>query len=137
MQLLGGNLSPGGHRWSQDRADESVVPRHGRWSWITEVGLESQWPDVTPTPVLFLEFSLGARSVRVCCAKSLQPCPTLCDPMDYSLPDSSVQDSPGKNTGVGCHALLQGIFPIQGPKPHLLSLLHWQVGTLPLVPPGK
>ena len=35
--------------------------------------------------------------------------------MDYSLPGSSVQgDSPGNNTGVGCHALLQGIFPIQG-----------------------
>ena len=36
-------------------------------------------------------------------------------------------DSPGKNTGVGCHALLQGIFPTQGPKPHFLGLLHWQV----------
>ena len=34
--------------------------------------------------------------------------PTLCDPMDYSPPGSSVhEDSPGKNTGVGCHALLQ------------------------------
>ena len=33
----------------------------------------------------------------------------------YSLPDSSVHgDSPGKNTGVGCHALLQEIFPTQG-----------------------
>ena len=41
-------------------------------------------------------------------------CPTLCDPMDCSLPGSSVHgDSPGKNTGVGCHALLQGIFPTQ------------------------
>ena len=38
-----------------------------------------------------------------------QWCPTLCDPMDCSPPDSSVHgDSPGKNTGVGCHALLQG-----------------------------
>ena len=43
-----------------------------------------------------------------------QSCPTLCDPMDCSMPDSSVlRDSPGKNTGVGCHALLQGIFPTQ------------------------
>ena len=34
--------------------------------------------------------------------------PTLCNPMDYSLPGSSVhRDSPGKNTGVGCHFLLQ------------------------------
>jgi len=46
-------------------------------------------------------------------------------------------DSPGKNTGVGCHALLQWIFPTQGSNPCLLSLLHWQVGSLPLAPPGK
>ena len=40
--------------------------------------------------------------------------------MDCSLPGSSVHgDSPGKNTRVGCHALLQGIFPIQGSKPGL------------------
>ena len=44
-----------------------------------------------------------------------QSCPTLCNPMDCSLPGSSVHgDSPGKNTGLGCHALLQGIFPTQG-----------------------
>ena len=53
-------------------------------------------------------------------AQSLQSCPTLCDPMDYSLPGSCVHgDSPGKNTGVGCHALLQGIFPTQGLNPGL------------------
>ena len=46
-------------------------------------------------------------------------------------------DFPGKNTGVGCHSLLQGIFPTQGLKPLLLCLLHWQAGSLPLVPPGK
>ena len=41
-----------------------------------------------------------------------QLCLTLCDPMDCSLLDSSVHgDSPGKNTGVGYHFLLQGIFP--------------------------
>ena len=34
----------------------------------------------------------------------------------------------------GCHALLQGIFLTQGSNPHLLYLLHWQVGSLPLVP---
>ena len=47
-----------------------------------------------------------------------QSCPTLCDPMDWSPPGSSVPgDSPGKNIGVGCHALLQGIFPTQGSNP--------------------
>ena len=50
-----------------------------------------------------------------------QSCPTVCDPMDFSLPGSSVHgDSPGKNIGVGCHALLEGIFPIQGSHPGLL-----------------
>ena len=41
-------------------------------------------------------------------AKSLQSCPTLCDPIDGSPPGSAVLgDSPGKSTGVGCHFLLQ------------------------------
>ena len=43
-------------------------------------------------------------------------------------------DSPGKNTGVGCHFLLQGIFPTQGWNP---GLLHWQVDSLPLHHLGK
>ena len=48
-------------------------------------------------------------------------CLTLCNPMDYSPSGFSVHgDSPGKNTGVGCHALLQGIFPTQGQNPGLL-----------------
>ena len=46
-------------------------------------------------------------------------------------------DSPGKNTGVGCQALLQAIFPIQGLNPRLLCIPHFQVGSLPLVLPGK
>ena len=49
-----------------------------------------------------------------------QSCPALCDPMDCSPSDSSVHgDSPGKNTGVGCHVLLQGVFPTQGSNPGL------------------
>ena len=42
---------------------------------------------------------------------------------------------PGKNTGVGCHALLQGIFPTQGSNTRVLCLLNWQGGSLPLAPP--
>ena len=58
---------------------------------------------------------------RVCVrAKSLQGCQTLCDPMNCSPPGSFVLgDSPGKNTGAGCHALLQGIFPTQSSNPGL------------------
>ena len=47
------------------------------------------------------------------------------------------RDFPGKNTGVDSHFLLQEIFPTQGLNPHLLHLLHWKAGSLPLVPPGK
>ena len=48
------------------------------------------------------------------CAVTLS-CPALCDPEDCSPPGSSIHgDSPGKNTGVGCHFLLQGIFWTQG-----------------------
>ena len=39
--------------------------------------------------------------------------------------------SPGKNTGLGCHALLQGIFLTQESNPCLLHLLHWQADSLP------
>ena len=49
-------------------------------------------------------------------------------------------DSPGRNAGVGCRALLQGISVTQGLNPHLLRLLRWQVGSLPVAPmanPGR
>ena len=77
--------------------------------------------------------------VHVCVgAKLLQSCLTLCSPMDCSPLGSSVHgDPPGMNTGVGCHALLQGIFPTQELNQHLLCLLHRQVGSLLLAPPGK
>ena len=49
-----------------------------------------------------------------------QSCPTLCDTMNCSPPGSSAHgDSPGKNTGVGCHGLFQEILPTQGSNPGL------------------
>ena len=69
------------------------------------------------------------------CAKLLKLCLILCDPMEpprFLCP----WDSPGKNTGVGCHALLQGSLPDPGWNPCLFHLLHWQAGSL-LLPPGK
>ena len=60
-------------------------------------------------------------TVPTLCVLVTQLYPTLWDPMDCSSPGSSVHgNSPGKNTGVGCHALLQGIFPTQGLNPGLL-----------------
>ena len=55
-----------------------------------------------------------------------QLCPILCPPMEYSLPGSSLHGL-GKNTGVGSHSLLQGIFPTQESNPDLLhcrQILH-------------
>ena len=63
------------------------------------------------------------------------PCLTLCNPGDCNPLGSSVHgDSPDKNTGVGYHALLQGIFQTQG-----LELVSpaLQVDSLPSEPPGK
>ena len=58
-------------------------------------------------------------------AQSLQSCLALCDPMGYSLPGSSVHgNSPDKHTGVGCHALLQGIFLTHGSNLCLSHFLH-------------
>ena len=59
--------------------------------------------------------------LSLCCAVlSRQSCLTLYDPVNCSPPGSSVHgDSPAKNTGGGCHAPLQGIFPTQGLYPAL------------------
>ena len=85
------------------------------------------------TALLLKRFSW--RSDAAAAAKSLQLCPTLCNPMDYSLPGSSIHgDSPGKNTDVGFHALLQGIFLTQGSNS---GLPHCRWILLPSEPPGK
>ena len=65
--------------------------------------------------------------------KSLSHVQLLCDPMDYRPPGSSVHGMfPGKDTGLGCHFLLQGIFLTQGSNSCLLCFLPWQVQSLPL-----
>ena len=54
-------------------------------------------------------------------------------PVVCSLPGSSVHgDFQARILEVGCHVLLQGIFPTQGSNPPFLHLLHWQVDSLPL-----
>ena len=74
-------------------------------------------------PKVWSKIDLGTYMVVLCAVLCLvaQSCPTLCDPMACSPPGSSVHgDSPGKNTGVGCHALLQGIFLAQESNQGLL-----------------
>ena len=68
-----------------------------------------------------------------------------CSVVSDSLPPHGLQparllcpwDSPGRNTGVGCHSLLQGIFLTQGLNPRRFCLLRGQAGSLPLAPLGK
>ena len=65
---------------------------------------------------------LGHRQSKSVLCLVTQSFLTLCNPMDCSPPGTSIHwDSPGKNTGSGCHALFQGIFPIQGSNPGLLN----------------
>ena len=96
--------------------------------------------------VKMVNFMLFVSCVR---AKSLQSCLTLCDPMSCGLPGSSVQGIlqarilkwvamwNGLPCGMGCHAFLQGLFLTQESNFRLFCFLHWQVGSLPVVPPGK
>ena len=69
----------------------------------------------------------------MCVCSVVQSCPTLCNPTRLFCPC----DSPGMNTGVGCHALLQGIFLTQGLNSHLLYLLHCQVAVVVKNLPAK
>ena len=71
--------------------------------------------------------------LTLCCCLVVQSCLTFCDLMDSSPPGSSDHgDSPGNNTGVGCHALLQCIFLTQGSNLNLLCLPHCRQILYPL-----
>ena len=121
------------------------------WPWV----ILTPWPGIEATPpalegeVLTTGPPGKPPSSSVFCAVSYKPlycdmpklatyaesCPTLCGPMDYSLPSS--WNFSRQEYWSGCHSLLQGIFLTQGLDPRLLRLLHWQAGSLPLAPPGK
>ena len=62
------------------------------------------------------------------CAKSRQPCPTLCDPMDCSPPSASVCGILQARILSGLPCPPSGIFLTQGLNPSLWRLLHWQGG---------
>ena len=69
------------------------------------------WPFDTGVDVCSCHLSV---SCGVLCSVA-QSCQSLCYPMDCSPPGSSVHgDSPGKNSEVDCHAILQVIFPTRG-----------------------
>ena len=118
---------------------QPVHPKRDQ-SWIfigrTDVEAETSvlWPpDAKSRLIGHWEFTVGNVLLVRCCSvmpnllqpHGLWPARLLCP-----------WDSPGKDTGMGCHFLLQGIFPIQGLNLGLSCLLHWQACSLPLVPPG-
>ena len=76
---------------------------------LPDAGIE---PVSFPSPALACRFFTTSATWEAprevaAVAKSRQSCLTLCDPIDGSPPGSHLWDSPGKNTGVGCHFLLQ------------------------------
>ena len=79
------------------------------------------------TNVSLFSHRLAPAAAAATAAKSLQSCPTLCDPIDGSPPGSPVPpwDSPGNNTGVGCHFLLQCM------KVKVKSLSHVRLSANP------
>ena len=80
-------------------------------------------------------YSVTCPGWRGMCA---QPCPTFWVLMDRSPPSTScLWNFPGKNTGVGSHFLLQGIFLTQRSNSHPLHLLHWQADSLPPCHEGR
>ena len=104
--------------------------RQGYWSGLPfPLPRDLLHPGIKPES-LALQVILYLLSHRVLCLVS-RSCPTLCNPIDCSLPGSSVHgDSPGKNTGMGCHA----IHADPGIKPRSPAL---KVDSLLPEPPGK
>ena len=103
-------------------------------------------PDKSPFEMCIWEWlsmcELGGLSLIFChmCvhAQLLQSCPTLCDPIDCSPPGSSVRGILQARIPAWVAFSSPGNCPDPGLKPEsLMCLLHWQVGPLPLAPPGK
>ena len=80
---------------------------------------------------LFRIFSLSLPPYVLSCFSHVRLCTTVWTSPTRLL---CLRDSPGKDSGVGCHALLQGIFLTQGCWTRI-CLLHWQASSLPLAPP--
>ena len=102
---------------------QSMGLQRVRHNWVTSLSLS--WCACACVCVCVCVFSHSVVSDSLW-AHAPQPANLLC-----------LWNFPGKNTRVGCHFLLQGIFPTQGLNPHLFSLLHWQADSLPLCPLGS
>ena len=96
-----------------------------RWRWHRK---SSMWHHHSKLSNFFLELGLWWTLLLQCCACArVLSCSAVSDSAaQWTEPTRlfSAWDFPGKNTGVGCHFLLQGLFLTQGLNPHLLCLLH-------------
>ena len=81
---------------------------------------------------ILLELCFPALSPSYSCALTHSVVSDSATPWTVACQDLCPWDFPGRNTGEGCHSLLQGIFLTWGENTHLLCLLHWQVDSLPL-----
>ena len=134
--------SPGGYGMLEHKLRVSSDSEHLGciWEFILLTSSQVMWillicgPDFGNTAPLCSPSTISLSPLKIkklafcCCCLVTKTCPTLCDPMDCTLSDSSVHGILDKNTGVGCHFLLWGIFPTQGANLHLLfgrwSLYH-------------
>ena len=103
------------------------------WSslWKTLSGPDQFRAYIWRAPWFHTRWCTYSREEGACVRAQL--CLTLCDPMAYTWPTRLLcpWDFPGKNTGVGCCFLLQGIFPTQGLN---LPLLHLLLGSRSCAP---
>ena len=110
------------------------------WPLLSHLTFIISLKALSPKIVIFGIPNVGTQFSPCMCAWMLScfSCVLFCDPVDCSPPGSSVHGIlQARILEWVCHALLQGIFLTQGLNPALLHLLHWQVGSLPLAPPGK
>ena len=117
-------------RWFSGKESTCQCRRSGFNPWVRKIPWRRKWQ---PTPVFLPEKSHGvhvAWRATVHAFLVVQSCSTLCNSMNCP------GNFPGKNTGVGCHFLLWGIFLTQGSNLSLLCLLHWQA-IFASVPPVK
>ena len=100
---------PSPHAWNSVWVRKSPF-MFNKWDDKVSLSKQPEWTDTVSNLHIYDQLTV--------CVSVAQSCPTLCKPMDCSLPGSSVHEIfQAKDTGVGCHFLLQRIFPTQGLNP--------------------
>ena len=126
LNKQGNNIEP----WSTPFpiGNQSVVPcpvlTVDSWPAYRFLKRQVRWSGIPISFRILTEWHMKLKFICSCCSAT-QSCLTLLQPMDCSLPGSSIHGISSKNIRVGCRFLLQGIFLTQeGSNPYLLHLLH-------------